>query len=1039
MRTLTLIVGLWIAGMWTLSAQSITLSGRVVDENAAPLAGAQVLLRGTPQGALTDGEGAFSVAVSPPQQDTGTLVISFLGYESQALRTRGRQQFDVQLVPAGIELEGVTMTAIGIRREKRRLGYAATEVDREELQRSNEVSLANALNAKVAGVQVTSTSGSPGASTTIRIRGNKSINGDNAPLFVIDGVPVDNTYRGSNFTDQANRILDINPDDIASMTILKGGAATALYGVRAANGAVIITTKRGAAGETKVTFTTSIMADQVNKLPQKQTRYGQGELGGYVQGSRLSWGPRLDTMSYNGDLSDPFHRFGGLVSANDPSATGQAAEVYDQARDLFQTGLTNNAYLSLEGGSEQHSVFFSVGNTLQRGIVPNTRYRRTGVKLTGRTQVGDRIQVMGSVNYIQSEADRGQRGSNLSGVMLGLMRSPVSYDLTNGSSDPVNDPAAYEFSDGTQRTFHAAYDNPYWSVNRNRNRTNLDRMVGLTEVKIKLSEHLNLLERISLDYYSDRLKSHWDGGSNEYKDLGGRIFNQEVTQRNLNNDLVLTYDQRFGEDWDLTLTAGNQFTDYRTTILETDGFGFIVPGFYDISNTSIINAFADDFLLRERGVGLYGDVNVGWRRLLYLNLNGRNDWLSNLPPDNNSFFYNSASLGFVFTELIGEQQVNYGKLRLSYAQTGNGAPAPYLTSNFFVQNGTSVQGLVSYLPNGTIGNNQLRPENTTTYEVGTDLRFLQNRLKVDLTGYFTSTVDQIIEVPTATSSGYSTVVTNAGEITNQGIELLVEYDVLRSEKGLNWETSVNFTRNVSNVVALTDEIDNISLPSFGVASTQSRVIVGQQYGVIFGTRWLRDDAGQVIVDANGFPVRDQENGVVGDPNPDFTAGWRNTLRWRNLSLTFLWDVRVGGDMYNGTVGVMRFHGTHISTENREEEFVFDGVVQGTGEVNTTPISLNDYYTRYGLTFVSEENIETVNWLRLRDLTLTYELPSRLKERMPVLRGASVSAITRNLLLFTNFTGIDPETSLSGAANSFGREYFNNPGTRSFGFRLNLQF
>ncbi|WP_306640052.1 SusC/RagA family TonB-linked outer membrane protein [Sanyastnella coralliicola] len=1012
LHTFFLMGALLLAGSYSALAQQ-TISGKVTDsETDEGLLAVTVVIKGENKGAFTDLDGSYQIEVTDEQFKSGKLVFSFIGYASKEVAIAESNTINVALAPEQLLLEEAVVTAIGIKKDKRKVGYAVTEVKEEELQRSGEINVMNSLNSKVAGVSVTSSSGSPGASTTVRIRGNKSISGSNAPLYVIDGVPVDDSYRGSNFTDQSNRAIDINPDDIESITVLKGGPASALYGVRAGNGAVIITTKSGGE-ETKINFKSTVIFDQVNKLPEAQLAFGQGEFDEFVEGTRFSWGPAI------------------------------SGESFEHAPNFFQTGITANNYLSFEGGNKRSSFLVSIGNSQQRGIIPNTRYERTNLRLTGKTNWKEKLFVQTNINYIRSGSDRGQRGSNLSGVMLGLMRAPADFDMTNGFEDPVDEPLAYSNPDGTQRTYHSVYDNPYWSVNKNANREDVERVIASFESRLELTENLSIVNRISTDFYDQRVKAYWDARSAEYRDLGGRIYNASTVQRNLNNDFFILYSKYFGEDWEFSATAGHNYFNYETTDVELDGVGFIIPDFYDISNVDIINVIADDFLSRQRGVGAYVDANVGYKGFLFLGLTGRNDWLSNLPADNNSFFYPSVNLGFIFTDAfdIDSKAFSYGKLRASYASVGNGAPSPYLTSNFF-EAAAPVQGNLAYEPNSVIGNPDLRPETTETIEFGTDLRFYENRLGLDVTWYRSETTDPIIISFIPSSSGYTTAVLNGtGPIRNTGLELLLNASVVEAKTAnqLDWQTSINFNRLRNEVVSIIDGLDELPLPSFGLASTQSTVVSGQPYGVLMGTAWARDANGNVLINDEGYPIVDSERQIIGDPNPDFTAGWRNTLGWRQWSLSFLFDIRVGGDMYNGTANVMRFHGTHIDTENRGEEVVIEGVNVNTGEANAIAVPLDQsYYTRYGLVGVSEEGIEEVNWLRLRDLGITWTMPQEMSERLKI-KGASVGIITRNLFLITNYSGIDPETSLSGAANSFGRDYFNSPNTRSYGVQLSLTF
>ncbi len=1008
--------------------------GTVLDaEMLEPMPGVSVIVVGTTKGVVTNLEGTYEIDLSDEEFAEARLLFSFVGYRRITQQVRKRGAIDVQLDPDNKLLDEVVITAIGIEKDKRKVGFSVTDVGGDELRESREVNVVNSLNAKVAGVQITSSSGTPGASSAIRIRGNTSINGSNDPLFVIDGIPIDNSYRGSNFTDQANRAIDINPDDIESMTVLKGGAAAALYGVRAANGAVIINTKQGKDGKTEVTFNTTTTFDQVNRLPEKQLRWGQGSNGRYVAGSNTTWGPRLDTMGVNAT--------GGLVTLNDPTAIGPA-QAFDNIGDFFQTGITLNNNLNIRGGNDKSGFFLSMSDLRQSGIVPLSNFNRSSIRLSANKELRHNLQVKASANFIRSTADRAQRGSNLSGVMLGLMRSPPSYDLSNGVDDPVNDPTAWQNPDGSQRTYHNGYDNPYWSINKNRNEEVLNRLVGFVEFNWRPFDWLTVTERAGVDTYGESRISFWDRRSAEFGADGGAIFNQNVTQYNITNDLLVTAEHSFSDDFNMTVILGHAYQTFNRNTLFSDGFGFVIDDFYDLSNVNPVNVETDDFIDQSRLVGLFGDLSFDYKRTYYLTLTGRQDWISNLPPANNSFFYPSVSMGIVFTELVDLGPIEFGKLRGSYAITGNGAFANYLTTNYFVSSG-STQGLLSYAPNSLIGSGTLSPEFNHSWEFGVDLRSRNNRLRTDLTYYDNTSTDQIVEVPIANSTGFSTFITNIGEIKNWGFEGLIEYDIkpfsTRNPDRLSWTTGLNMTIARSEVISLTDELDNIALPSVGVASTQSRVVVGEQYGVIFGTRWARNEAGQVLVDDNGYPIADSQNGVVGDPNPRFLAGWRNRFRYQNWTLSMLFDIRLGGDMWNGTRGVMRRLGTAAETDTRDETIVWEGVSENSGEANSIPIRLDEnFYSRYGLTGVSEDNIETVNWFRVRDISLGYNFSPAFCQRIGI-TAASLALTARNLFLITNYTGIDPETSLGGASNAFGRDYFNNPNTKSYGFNLSVTF
>jgi TonB-linked SusC/RagA family outer membrane protein len=1013
-----------------------TVSGTIIDsQTGEDLPGVSVVLKGTTNGVPSTIDGTYTIELTTEEFQNDTLVFRFLGYQILNIPIQGRSTIDAVLILNQELLDEVVITAIGIAKDKRKLGYSVTEVQSDEIIKSRETNIVNALNSKVAGVQVTSTSGSPGASSAVRIRGNTSINGNNEPLYVIDGIPIDNSYRGSNFTDQANRAIDIDPNDVESMTVLKGGAASVLYGLRAANGAIIINTKQGKKGKTNVTFSSTTTFDVVNKLLEKQSRFAQGANGDFLFGSNFSWGPRIDTM-FNSTLGSDF-----LVPGSDETATTRA-ESFDNSENFFETGVTLNNSLSITGGNDKSTFYLGLADLRQTGIIPLTEFNRTSIRLTGTSQITDKLRVRASANYVTSNADRAQRGSNLSGVMLGLMRTPPSYDLTNGTDDPVNDESAWSLPDGTQRTYHGAYDNPYWSVNKNRNEETLNRLIGFAEVNWQPFEWMNVLNRTGVDTYSEQRKSYWDRQSNEFTDLGGAIFDESFNQRNITNDFIVTIDHEITSDFNASYIVGHSFQDFNSTSYVVDGFDFVVDDFYDMSNVASINVTADDFLDRRRIVGLFGDFSFDYKRTYYLTLTGRNDWSSTLPADNNSFFYPSVSLGFVPTEIVHLGWFEYVKLRTSYAITGNDAFASYLTSNFFVSGG-STQGQLSYSPSSVIGSEDLNPEFTRSFEIGTDIRSRNNRMRLDLTYYHTSSTDQIVQIPIANSTGYTSVITNIGEIQNQGIEALVTYDIFERQvskpNSIWWSTSLNFTRNRSEVISLTDSLDNIALASNGLASTQSRVVVGEQYGVLFGSRWDRDGNGNILVGPNGLPLDAQESGIIGDPNPDFTIGLRNNIGWRNWELTFLLDIRRGGDIYNGTRAVMTSLGTHADTDDRDEEIIFDGVFasgEQAGEPNDVTIRNGELYSNYGLVNVSEEFVEEVNWIRMRDVSLTYNFSPVFLDKIGIER-ASFSLTARNLFLITNYEGIDPETSLGGGSNAFGRDYFNNPNTRSYGFNLTV--
>jgi TonB-linked SusC/RagA family outer membrane protein len=1019
-----------------------TISGTVTEgsPDGEPLIGVSVRLSSDPaRGTITDMDGYYSLEVP---EGAVELLFSYIGYKPQVLQPGASNTLDVSLKVAAEVLQEVVVTAIGVEKSKKSIGYASQELGGEELVASRETNLVNALSGKVAGVDIVSTSGNPGASANIVIRGRSSITGSNSPLFIIDGIPIDNSYAGSNFSDQSNRAIDINPNDIENITVLKGAAATALYGMRAGNGAIVITTKKGRSdGTTKISFSSELGFDQVNKLPGQQQRYAQGQNGQYIDpqaGSPSSWGPRMDTLRYADDPTYTYSRAGRIVGQSHPLASERRVEPFDNVNQFFRTGTRSNTNLSVSGGNQRANFLLGGSHLLQSGIVPNSEFQRSSVRMAGELRPNERLRVSGGATFTRSGGLRPQRGSNLSGVMLGLMRTPASFNLSNGSEDPLNDPAAFLRPDGSQRSYNVSYDNPWWSVNRNLVQDQVSRIIGNVQVAYELSPGLSLLYRLGLDHYSEERKSYWDGQSGEFRSINGLVINDLYTFSGLSSDLLLNYTRDLNTKWSIDFTAGQSLYDERSYNLLQEGENFIIPGFYDISNTQTL--IVDDFLRRQRLLGLFYEMKLGYRNFLYLSVTGRNDWSSTLPAGNNAFFYPSYSLSAVFSEIMNlpnNSAFSYGKLRASYGEVGNAAPGPYLLDTYFRSVG-QIQGRTSYLRSSTIGNNDLQPELNQSLEAGLELRFFRNRLGLDFTAYRNTSSGQILPTPVAFASGFTELINNAGEIQNQGLELLLNASPIR-KRDWRWDLNLNFARNRSMVLSLAEGIPFFPLPGAGLTSTRNVVIEGQPYGVLFGTRWLRDENGNQLIDDQGYPIMDSENGVVGDPNPDWIGGIRNTLHWKQVSFSFLFDARKGGVIFNGTRGVMMNLGIHEDTENREEQVIIEGIRQSDGAANDVPIRLDqNYYGRYPFAGVSEAGIEDGSFLRLRELNISYSFPTARLVRLPF-SDLRLVASARNLLLFTRYSGIDPETNLAGASNSFGRDYFNNPNTRSYGLALFADF
>lgn len=1060
-RILLLSLMLSLVGAFSALAQR-TVSGTVTDETGSTVPGVNVVLKGTTTGSTTDLDGNYRLSVP---EEGGTLVFSFIGLAQQEIEIGARSVIDVMMASDVQQLTEVVVTAVGIERDKKALGYSIQSVDSDEITQSRETNIVNALNGKVAGVQITSSSGAAGASAYIKIRGNASLTQNNQPLFVVDGIPINNqsfqTEGGTAGVSQSNRAMDMNPQDIESVTVLKGPAATALYGIRASNGAIVITTKKGKVGENKttVTFNSTYMIDEVNRTIPLQQKYSQGSNGVYrgpETGDRHSWGAPISDLVYDNETNPDYiwDPRGQLVPAVDGD-TRPRAQAFDNVDEFFQKGSNFSNNISVSSSGNTGAFYMSIGRTDQESVIPNTSYDRTSVKFTGTVKLAKNLDASGSVTYVKTDRIAAQQGSNISGLMLGLYRTPATFRNADG----------YQFADGTQRSYRglstsgnsegypsAIYDNPLWVINKNPYTEEVDRYLTWLQLNYKPTDWIKLTYRAGNDSYTDSRVQVFEKGSGA-NNLG-RVINDEYFVRELNQDIQASAFRTFG-DFDFEVLLGNNLYSYnfQNVFVVGDQFGSL--DFPDLSNAASIPTRDDSYSQRQLAA-IYGDVRLSWNETVFLNLTGRNEWSSTLPKDNNAFFYPSVSLGLLFTELIGENNIlPYGKIRASYASVGNDAPV-YSTQTLYTRGSIfspsssdgiefPFNGVSGFGQSSTLGNATIVPEKNNTLEFGAELRFLQNRVSVDATYYIQRSEDQIIQaVPVAGSSGFTGVTLNAGEITNKGIELMVNVTPVQVGD-FSWDITGNFTRNRNEVVRLADGVSEIGLAGF--TGITSNIVAGYAYGTFFGSDWERDANGKVMIEDDpsspsyGYPIVDSEEKVIGDPNPDFLLGIRNSFSYKGFRLSALLDIRKGGDMWNGTRGALITMGTDKATEIRGTTTVFEGVKASTGEANDISVPLDETWFKGnggGFGNQAAQFVESTSWIRLRDVTFSYDFPKSMLENTPF-QGISVGVTGRNLWLLTEYSGIDPETNLTGASNGFGLEYFNMPNTKSYGVNLNITF
>ncbi len=1083
MRRLVLLFNLLVVFALTATAQTgvdRTVSGTILDATGEALIGASILVKGTSVGTISDIDGNFKLLVPSGRE---TLVFSYTGFSPQEITLTDASTYEITL-SEGIEMEEVVVTAIGISKDERSVGYAVQTVDGSEILQSKETNLVQSLAGKVAGVQINNSSGAAGGSSYIQIRGANSINGNNQPLFVVDGVPVDNSQlRSGDATGSvalSNRAIDLNPNEIESITVLKGAAATALYGSQAGNGAIIVTTKKGATGDarTSVDFSQDLTFSQISQTQRLQSTYAQG-LGGVYQGpesgSGYSYGPNIDTLRYNGDPNYPWNGNKGAIVGQSEAPDGERVTPYDQY-EFFRAGVSSNTNVAIAASTDKSNIRFSIGYQHDEGIVPNNTFDKLNIGLNAGTDLGDKVNLSLGLQYINSGGTRIEQGSNTSGVMLGLTRTTPTFHNDAFLDDPVDNPLSYSFpEDNSQRNYRGGggYDNPYWTINNNPLTDNVNRVIGNITASYRPTDWLTFTYRPGLDYYSDFRYQYFAIGSRSTP--RGQVFEDQFFVSRFNADAFATLQKSFG-DFDGSLILGHNLRTYGLEELRSTGDNLVIPGFYDISNGAIITSFKDEE--KTRNQALYASFDLNWRRTLYLTLTGRVESESTLPIDNNQFPYGSAGLSFVFSELLDQSQnslLSFGKVRGSYGLVGLGAP-PFRTRTYFgnTQVGDGWVGgdlitfpfndVAAFSRSDVLGSSTLEPEQSRSIEVGVDLRFLNNRIGLDVTYYDNLSSKVILTAPVAPSAGFTNQVINAAELSNKGLEVVLTGSPVRGSD-FNWDIVANFTRNKNEVEQLTDGVENVFLGGFTGAST--RAVAGFPYATIFGFGFYKDASGTTVIGEDGFPIIDPRERAFASAQPDFILGLRNTFTYKNFTLSGLMEWKQGGVVWNGTKSALYFWGTAQESADRlntTEVFpgnvgVFDSEgelvladddgdpttpeVAQTSGANDQEVLVDQNWLAFGdangfFGNNSEDFIEDASWLRLRDVSLGYSVPSTsLPEKY--LKAINFTLTARNLFLDTPYSGVDPDTNLYGASNAQGLDYFNMPGTKSYTFSVQATF
>lgn len=1030
-------------------AQDRTVSGRVTSvEDGSPLPGVNIVLKGTTNGTATDVDGRYTLSVPA---SGGTLIFSFIGLESQEIEIGTRTSVDLSMSPDVKQLTEVVVTAFNVVRKPDEIGYSYDQVGSEELTRSRSNNFINGMAGKVAGLQIVQTSSGVNSASRVTMRGSRSFTGDAQPLYVIDGIPVDNTQFQPSSTsasqiDVGNRVGDINPDDIQSVYILKGPSAAAQYGSRASNGAIIITTKSGAdvvkkGRKSEVSYTTSYTMQDVMFMPKFQHQFGQGyDLNTYVPYENTSWGPAYDgsTRNVGSTLSDGSRQ---QIIYSDKK---------NHIRDFYETGSTFQNNVSFSGGDQKSTFFMSAANVNVKGIVPKDEFKRNNVRFNGTTRLSDKLTARANVSYNRNIQDV----TPTTDIVDLVMNTPSSIRLTDYKdwrNNKFATPNGY---------FNGYYENPYWTIDNNRYKSVLDRIQGNIEAVYSPAKWVDVTYRLGTDVYTDqrkttRAKVSYTGAYDRPSDDPGSVTDASHTVREFTSDLLFTFKKNFGDFTTQAILINSiRQRDYR--YISQSANALVIPGLYNISNR-LGEATVDERQEKQRVYGYVADVTVGYKNYVTLSLTGRNDHSSTLPTNKNSYFYPGANLSVMFTEAIptlrGNNILSSGKLRGGIAKVGKDTNPYQLATVFQVESTTSTEtsygfpygGLAGYTLGNTVQSATLSPEFTTSYEIGTELAFFNERINLDATIYKTVSTDQIFAVPITSTTGFSSATINAGEMDNSGIELALNTQILQLSNGLEWTLGINYSYNKSKVVSLYKDSKELSL---GSGNPVPRVIVGQPFPVLYGTGYERDPQGRVIVNEDGLPIASQQNKNLGQVAPKYIMGFNTSLSFKGVTLAAVVEARGGNKFYSGTGSTLTFTGgAALTAYNDRQPFVYPNSVQevsdGVFETNTTKIDepggAFDYYY-YNYRSYAENFVRDASFVKVREISLAYDFPKALISKIGFINRASLSLVGRNLFMFlpSDNPFADPEANVFGTSQ-IGREIEALPPTRNYGATLNLVF
>ncbi len=1019
-----------------------SVSGKVTDEKGNPLPDVSVVISGTNTGTVTKADGTYTLTIPA---NAKALVFSSVDMSTVEIAIGTGALINATLKNEDKTMSEVVVTAFGIKKDKKTLGYGVTQLNAEELTRSHTTNITNALAGKIPGVRVTGSGGSFTGSS-ILIRGYTTFTGSNQPLFVIDGIPIDNSGGGSPLQagpSVSNRAIDINQEDIESITVLKGPSAAVIYGSRGANGVIVITTKKGKAGKkSAIEFSSTYQIESVNRFPEFQNQYAEGNNGVFSAVGQASWGPEMKGQS--------------VATAYNPATnTNTRTEVLtaypNNVRDIFQQGFNWQNNIAFSGGTDKNTFRFSYGYLKNTGVLNNNVLNRHNFSLNTSSKVNNYLTVNASANYSNNFSKRTQQGNQLSNPLFRGWITPRSYNLSG---------LAFEDAIGNQR-YPLGEDNPYWTIKHVRFNDEINRFIGNVSFNFKLTKWLQADYKIGTDVYStfrhayDQIGAR--GGANTGANAIGGIREVRNQYRSMGSNGYFTANKRFN-DFSVSAIVGTEFNQIYVANSQLDGKGIIIRDFEQLSNTTTFSPAPGNASSKTRLFGLYGDFSVSYKRIATFNVTLRNDWSSTFKIGRNSYLYNGVGGSINFTELfpsIKNKVIENIKLRGNIATVGKAGDFVYATDSYFGGAGSAdgfgptiafpFNGIQGFSLSNSAGNSLLGPEFTKNKEIAAELSFFKGRLNIEATHYWQASRKLIFGVPVSATAGITSVTKNAGNLSNIGNELSVKVTPVKS-KSFKWDIDVSYTQFKSIVDKLETGVANIFLGGF--VTPNIRLVVGDEYGQIYGNAYQRDTkSGKIIVGANGLPLITSGVQKIGNPNPKYLLGVTNTITYKGFAMSFLIDYKKGGDQYSRNLADLQRNGVAKETAEfprydaagvLQKPYLFNAVYAN-GTPNTTMVSAQDYYGNNGKFAAAEGFIFETTWFRVREASISYDVPSSILNKLPF-GNVEFAVFGRNLFLNApHYPHLDPEQNALGISNAQGLEFNALPQTRTLGVSLRLSF